>query len=105
MAAEAPRFGARGTECTLRFGARAAAGAVCRSSAHFNVENAVGAAAAAWALGMSPERVVERLATVPQVPGRLEIVAESPLVLRDYAHTPDALERALQAVRPFTPGA
>jgi UDP-N-acetylmuramoyl-L-alanyl-D-glutamate--2,6-diaminopimelate ligase len=35
------------------------------------------------------------------VPGRLEILAESPTVLRDYAHTPDALVRALAAVRPF----
>jgi UDP-N-acetylmuramoyl-L-alanyl-D-glutamate--2,6-diaminopimelate ligase len=35
------------------------------------------------------------------VPGRLELVCESPAVLRDYAHTPDALDRALQAIRPF----
>jgi UDP-N-acetylmuramoyl-L-alanyl-D-glutamate--2,6-diaminopimelate ligase len=42
---------------------------------------------------------------MPQVPGRLEILHEGPTVLRDYAHTPDALERALAAVRPFTAGA
>ena len=36
------------------------------------------------------------------MPGRLEIVHASPTVLRDYAHTPDALDRALRAVRPFT---
>ena len=40
---------------------------------------------------------------MPQVPGRLEVLHESPTVLRDYAHTPDALERALDAVRPFAP--
>ena len=43
----------------------------------FNVANALGAAATAWALGMPPERVAERLATVPQVPGRLEMRAPS----------------------------
>jgi UDP-N-acetylmuramoyl-L-alanyl-D-glutamate--2,6-diaminopimelate ligase len=68
----------------------------------FNVMNALGAAAAAWHLGMPLSAIVARLRTVPQVPGRLEVIHELPSVLRDYAHTPDALERALQAVRPFT---
>ena len=70
----------------------------------FNVSNALGAAAAAFALGLSPEVIAKRLGSLPQVPGRLEVVHEHPTVLRDYAHTPDALERALQAVRPFTHG-
>ena len=69
----------------------------------FNVINAVGAAASASALGLPAARIAERLSTMPQVPGRLEVLHESPAVLRDYAHTPDALERALDAVRPFTP--
>jgi UDP-N-acetylmuramoyl-L-alanyl-D-glutamate--2,6-diaminopimelate ligase len=38
------------------------------------------------------------------VPGRLEMLAEAPIVLRDYAHTPDALARALEAVQPFASG-
>jgi UDP-N-acetylmuramoyl-L-alanyl-D-glutamate--2,6-diaminopimelate ligase len=67
----------------------------------FNVANALGAAAAAYVLGADARTVAERLSTVPQVPGRLEIVHERPTVLRDYAHTPDALARALDAVRPF----
>ncbi|MBX9927277.1 MAG: UDP-N-acetylmuramoyl-L-alanyl-D-glutamate--2,6-diaminopimelate ligase [Gemmatimonadaceae bacterium] len=70
----------------------------------FNVINAVGAAAAAISVGVAPATVAARLATLPQVPGRLEIIGEHPTVLRDYAHTPDALERALLALRPFTPG-
>jgi UDP-N-acetylmuramoyl-L-alanyl-D-glutamate--2,6-diaminopimelate ligase len=70
----------------------------------FNVMNALGAAAAALATGMRPGRIAERLATLPQVPGRLELLRERPAVLRDYAHTPDALDRALAALRPFTPG-
>jgi UDP-N-acetylmuramoyl-L-alanyl-D-glutamate--2,6-diaminopimelate ligase len=70
----------------------------------FNVVNALGAAAAALAMGLALADVARRLATLPQVPGRLEIVLERPTVLRDYAHTPDALERALHAVRPFVEG-
>lgn len=70
----------------------------------FNVENALGAAGAAYALGRDLGAIIERLQTVPQIPGRLEILHDHPTVLRDYAHTPDALERALEAVRPFTRG-
>jgi UDP-N-acetylmuramoyl-L-alanyl-D-glutamate--2,6-diaminopimelate ligase len=68
----------------------------------FNIANALAAASAALALGMGLGDVVERLANAPQVPGRLERLRTSPTVLRDYAHTPDALDRALRAVRPFT---
>jgi UDP-N-acetylmuramoyl-L-alanyl-D-glutamate--2,6-diaminopimelate ligase len=70
----------------------------------FNVANALGAAAAAWSLGVEPARIGERLGTLPQAPGRLEMINDAPTVLRDYAHTPDALERALCAVRPFATG-
>jgi UDP-N-acetylmuramoyl-L-alanyl-D-glutamate--2,6-diaminopimelate ligase len=71
----------------------------------FNVQNALGAAAAALALGFSLDEVAERLGSVPQVPGRLERIADRPCpVLRDYAHTPDALERALRVLRPLTAG-
>ena len=70
----------------------------------FNISNALGAAGAAWAMGVAPATIADRLSSLPQVPGRLELIAEEPTVLRDYAHTPDALERALDAVRPFTTG-
>ena len=70
----------------------------------FNVANALAAAATASALGMAGETIAARIATMPQVPGRLEIVNEHPTVLRDYAHTPDSLERAIAAVRPFAAG-
>ena len=71
----------------------------------YNVANALGAAAAALAMGRSFREVVARLGTSPQVPGRMELLTEKPcVVLRDYAHTPDALERALAALRPLTPG-
>ncbi len=68
----------------------------------FNVSNALGAAAAALSIGVPLADVAARLSSIPQVPGRLERIHASPTVLRDYAHTPDALERAIRAVRPFT---
>ncbi len=67
----------------------------------FNVSNILGAAAAALTQGVALASVAAALKNVPQVPGRLERISDSPVVLRDYAHTPDALDRALRAVRPF----
>jgi UDP-N-acetylmuramoyl-L-alanyl-D-glutamate--2,6-diaminopimelate ligase len=71
----------------------------------FNVSNALAAGAAALALGMPLEQVVSRLGESPQVPGRMERLADGPMVvLRDYAHTPDAMIRVLATLRPLTPG-
>jgi UDP-N-acetylmuramoyl-L-alanyl-D-glutamate--2,6-diaminopimelate ligase len=71
----------------------------------FNVANALGVAACAWGLGVPVESVAERLTRAPQVPGRMERIADRPCtVLRDYAHTPDALERVLETLRPLTTG-
>lgn len=69
-----------------------------------NVHNALGAIAVGVTLGIPLSLLVERLSHLPQVPGRLEVISQQPTVLRDYAHTPDALGRALAAVRPFTAG-
>ena len=69
-----------------------------------NVENALAAAATAFVLGQTPTAIANRLRTVPQVAGRLEIISTRPTVLRDYAHTPDALERSLKTARAFTRG-
>jgi UDP-N-acetylmuramoyl-L-alanyl-D-glutamate--2,6-diaminopimelate ligase len=73
----------------------------------FNVSNALGCAAVLYALGWSVGEIAAGLASLPQVPGRLERVSGPPAsatVLIDYAHTPDALERAIAAVRPLTEG-
>ena len=90
----------RGSEWSLEAGG-ASAQVTLPLVGDFNVANALGAAAAAWALGLPNGEIAQRLSTLPQVPGRLERIHERPTVLRDYAHTPDALERALAAVRPF----
>jgi len=71
----------------------------------FNVANALAAAACGLALGEPLTEIVARLASAPQVPGRMERISEHPcVVLRDYAHTPDALDRALRTLRPLTRG-
>lgn len=73
----------------------------------YNVANALGAAAALWSTGWPAAEIAAGLETLPQVPGRLERVplpAGTATVLLDYAHTPDALERALGAIRPLTRG-
>jgi UDP-N-acetylmuramoyl-L-alanyl-D-glutamate--2,6-diaminopimelate ligase len=69
-----------------------------------NVHNALGAVAVGLTLGLPLQELASGLANLPQVPGRLEVIAQNPTVLRDYAHTPDAIERALAAIRPFTKG-
>src|SRR5690606_23490138 len=71
----------------------------------FNIANAVGAATVLLASGQPIDAVAARLSQSPQVPGRMERLADAPFhVIRDYAHTPDALARLLTAVRAITPG-
>ncbi|HKN68952.1 MAG TPA: UDP-N-acetylmuramoyl-L-alanyl-D-glutamate--2,6-diaminopimelate ligase [Gemmatimonadaceae bacterium] len=96
-------FGPRGSEWTLAL-ERERVPVRLPLIGDFNVMNALGAAAAAYALGTPSSKIAEGLSSLPQVPGRLELINETPAVLRDYAHTPDALERALSAVRPFVGG-
>ena len=71
-----------------------------------NVSNLLGAAAAGLALGLSPDAIARALGGVGTVPGRFEQVqAGQPfLVVVDYAHTPDALERVLTTARKITRG-
>ena len=97
------RYRPRGSEWTLAIGTDSAPVTLPLIGA-FNVANALAAAGAAYAIGMTTARIAELLSRAPQVPGRLELLHDAPAVLRDYAHTPDALERALDAVRPFASG-
>jgi UDP-N-acetylmuramoyl-L-alanyl-D-glutamate--2,6-diaminopimelate ligase len=71
-----------------------------------NLQNIMGATAAGLALGLPADRVLNGIRELKSVPGRVEKV-DNPLgvaILVDYAHTPDALEKVLAAVRPLTPG-
>jgi UDP-N-acetylmuramoyl-L-alanyl-D-glutamate--2,6-diaminopimelate ligase len=73
---------------------------------HFNVANALGAFAAAHALGIDPETAAAGLAGAARVPGRFEPIDEGQgfAVLVDYAHTPDSMENVLRAARRLTDG-
>ena len=72
----------------------------------YNVSNLLCALASARALGVPLSDVVQACAALTPVPGRMERAgdasADQPLVLVDYAHTPDALEKALKALQPIT---
>ena len=68
----------------------------------FNVENVMTAFGVALQLGYAPSAIVEALRDVPAVPGRLQRVSVENdggiSVYVDYAHTPDALEKAIASV-------
>ena len=72
----------------------------------FNVANAMTAVITLIAAGVEPETAVAGVASVPGVPGRMQrIDAGQPyLAVVDYAHTPDAIDTLLAAVRPVTQG-
>jgi UDP-N-acetylmuramoyl-L-alanyl-D-glutamate--2,6-diaminopimelate ligase len=67
-------------------------------------ENALAAACAGAALGLAPEAIGRGLASMSPVSGRFEIVVERPLVIVDYAHTPDALGQVLRSARELVAG-
>ncbi len=76
-----------------------------------NVSNAALAVVMAFRAGVPLDVAIDAVGTAHEIPGRMERVIERrsapdarPLCLVDYAHTPDALVLALEAVRPITPG-
>ncbi|WP_417751475.1 UDP-N-acetylmuramoyl-L-alanyl-D-glutamate--2,6-diaminopimelate ligase [Senegalimassilia faecalis] len=74
----------------------------------FNVENIMCAFAIGLQLGFPVQTVIDALREAPQIPGRLERI-HTPhdggvSVFVDYAHTPDALEKALGSIMALTPG-
>ena len=67
----------------------------------FNMANALGVLGCLLAYGVPFDEAVTLIGRLPAVPGRMEQVGDQPLVVVDYAHTPDALEKVLQALRPI----
>jgi UDP-N-acetylmuramoyl-L-alanyl-D-glutamate--2,6-diaminopimelate ligase len=99
-------FDPRGSRFTLAAGQHGETAIETRLPGLFNVSNALAAAAAASALGVSLDRIAAGLAAADRVPGRFEPVDEGQpfAVLVDYAHTPDSLENVLRAARRITGG-
>ncbi len=67
----------------------------------FNVSNVLAAASIAVALNLPPEAIAAGVAAVPEVSGRMERIEEGQdfLAIVDFAHTPNALQRALETAR------
>jgi UDP-N-acetylmuramyl-tripeptide synthetase len=74
----------------------------------FNLENLLVACGVATAAGVAPAKIAAGVAECPQVPGRVERVSGAapgaPTVFIDYAHTPDAVEKLMLALRPLCRG-
>lgn len=72
----------------------------------YNLQNILAATAAALALGVPPEAIRRGIETLPPIPGRMERIDEGQdfIAIVDFAHTPNALENALRAVRSLTDG-
>lgn len=94
-----------GTKCTFTYdGLRG--DLVLPLAGAYNVDNALVAAGCALSLGIPFGTIIRALTHAPQVPGRLEriVCGQGFEVVVDYAHTPDSLEKALNALREVTPG-
>jgi UDP-N-acetylmuramoyl-L-alanyl-D-glutamate--2,6-diaminopimelate ligase len=66
----------------------------------FNISNALGVLGCLIAKGVPFAEAVRLLARLPPVPGRMQKISDRPLVVVDYAHTPDALDKVLAALEP-----
>lgn len=103
---DAQRFDATGQD--IRFGFRGRAFmARLNLIGGFQAENVLLAAGLAIACGAEPERVFEVLGELKTVRGRMQLAAtrhNGAAVFVDYAHTPNAVETALQAMRPHVMG-
>lgn len=72
----------------------------------FNVSNILAAVGATSQMGISLELIKSGIENLKAVPGRMERTIFEDMIhgFVDYAHTPDALEHAIQTLKPYTPG-
>ncbi|ASQ91505.1 UDP-N-acetylmuramoyl-L-alanyl-D-glutamate--2,6-diaminopimelate ligase [Prosthecochloris sp. GSB1] len=94
-----------GTRLTIRAGGRSHE-AFFRLPGRYNVMNLLEVFAAGLGMGIPAERVLAALGNVSPVEGRMEVVGEGAKggrAIVDYAHTPDALEKVLEALDELKP--
>ncbi|MCW8398282.1 UDP-N-acetylmuramoyl-L-alanyl-D-glutamate--2,6-diaminopimelate ligase [Legionella sp. PATHC038] len=70
----------------------------------FNIYNSLAIWSSLLASDYAPSQIIDVMAQLKAAPGRMEIVANAPYVLVDYAHTPDALENALTTLNQLKKG-
>jgi UDP-N-acetylmuramyl-tripeptide synthetase len=71
----------------------------------YNLSNIMAGTAVGICLGIPREAIIQGIQGLPLVPGRMERIGEgNPWVLVDYAHTPDALEKAIKEVKRLATG-
>jgi UDP-N-acetylmuramoyl-L-alanyl-D-glutamate--2,6-diaminopimelate ligase len=105
LQAQDVRYGAHGLRWTLCEGAQTQVLDTALVG-EYNVSNLLGVLAALRALGVPLADAARVCADLPAVPGRMQRIEAgrglaAPLVVVDYAHTPDALDKALAALRPL----
>lgn len=70
----------------------------CQGIGVFNIYNSLAIFTSLMLAGYARHKVVDIIANLEPVSGRMELVAKEPYVFVDYSHTPDALANALQAL-------
>jgi UDP-N-acetylmuramyl-tripeptide synthetase len=95
-------YGSAGLECTVTEGGLSAT-LVTSAIGEYNIANLLGVIGALRARGVPFAESVAACTRLAPVPGRMQCLGgiAEPLVVIDYAHTPDALEKALRALSPL----
>lgn len=96
-------FSLSGAEFTCDAGKFGAKKAQLHMNGMFSVYNVLAAICVGLSLGIELDLCIKSLESTKGVAGRFEVVVKNPLVIVDYAHTPDGLENVLSAAREITP--
>jgi UDP-N-acetylmuramoyl-L-alanyl-D-glutamate--2,6-diaminopimelate ligase len=106
--AENTLFTTAGYETRLHCDASGSSAAHLPVLGEFNLSNCIAVWTVLLAQGMSPSEASKRMSKLSPVSGRMELIrvnkttkGDGPLIVVDYAHTPDALNKALNALRPI----